>query len=49
MRLAGIDVSIDHSVRAASAFAAAGGGLTLDNIVQTADWSCESVLQKFYY
>ena len=38
-----------HSVRAASASAAAGTGLTTNDILNAADWSTESVFRKFYY
>ena len=38
-----------HSVRAASASAAAGAGLTTIDILNAADWSTESVFRKFYY
>ena len=45
LRLAGIDVSIfsGHSVRGASTSAAAGAGATMNDIMQVADWSSESV------
>ena len=38
-----------HSVRAAAASTAAISGLTEENILKVADWSSESVFQKFYY
>ena len=51
LRLAGIDVSIfsGHSVRGASTSAAAGTGITMNDIMQAADWSSESVFRRFYY
>ena len=49
--LAGIDVSIfsGHSMRGASTSAAAGAGITMNDIMQAADWSSESVFRRFYY
>ena len=38
-----------HSVRGASTSAAAGGGVTMTDIMQAADWSTESVFRRFYY
>ena len=51
LKLAGIDVSIfsGHSVRGASTSAAAGAGVTMNDIMQAADWSTESVFHRFYY
>jgi len=51
LRLAGIDVSIfsGHSVRGASTSAAAGAGITTDDILKAADWSSDSVFRRFYY
>ena len=51
LKLAGIDVSIfsGHSVRGASTSAAAGAGATMNDIMQAADWSTESVFRRFYY
>ena len=48
LKLAGINVSLfsGHSVRGASTSAAAGAGV---DIMQAADWSTESVFQRFYY
>ena len=48
---AGIDTSIfkAHSTRSASVSAAAAYGVTTNDILQAADWSCDSVLQRFYY
>ena len=47
LTLAGIDTSTfkAHSVRGASVSAAASAGLTSN----AADWSSESVFQRFYY
>ena len=49
--LAGIDTKTfkAHSVRGASASAAASAGLTTNQIMNAADWSLESVFQRFYY
>jgi len=51
LKLAGIDVSIfsGHSVGGASTSAAAGAGATMNDIMQAADWSTESVFRRFYY
>ena len=51
LRLAGIDVSIfsAHSVRGASTSAAAGAGVTTNDILKAADWSSDSVFRRFYY
>ena len=51
LKLADVDMSIfsDHSVRGASTLAAAGAGVTMNEIMQAADWSTESVFQRFYY
>ena len=38
-----------HSVRGASTSAVAGAGVTMNEIMQAADWSTESVFQRFYY
>ena len=48
---AGIDTNIfkAHSVRGASTSAAVNAGLTTNDILNAADWSSESVFQKFYY
>lgn len=48
---AGIDTAIfkAHSVRGAAATAAAAAGITTMDIMNAADWSTESVFQKFYY
>ena len=48
---AGIDTSTfkAHSVRGASVSAAASAGLTSNQILHAADWSSESVFQRFYY
>ena len=49
--LAGIDTKTfkAHSVRGASASAAASASLTTNQIMNAADWSSESVFQRFYY
>ena len=49
--LAGIDTNTfkAHSVRGASASAAVSAGLTTNQILNAADWSSESVFQRFYY
>ena len=49
--LAGIDTSTfkAHSVRGAFVSAAASTGLTTNQILNAADWSSESVFQRFYY
>ena len=51
MELAGINPDIfgAHSTRGASASAAARGGITLEDILKAANWSSESVFQKFYH
>lgn len=48
---AGIDTSIfkAHSVRGASSTAAHNAGVTTCDIMNAADWSSQSVFQKFYY
>ena len=48
---AGIDTAIfsAHSTRGASSSAAAKVGITTNDILKAADWSSESVFQKFYY
>jgi hypothetical protein len=48
---AGVDTSIfhAHSVRGASSSTAANMGVTTNDILKAADWSSESVFQKFYY
>ena len=48
---AGIDTSVfaAHSVRGASSSTAANLGITTNDILKAADWSSESVFQKFYY
>ena len=48
---AGIDTSIfkAHSTRSAATTAAANKGVTTSDILNAADWSSESVFQKFYY
>lgn len=48
---AGVDTTIfkAHSVRSAATTTAATAGLTMSIILDAADWSTESVFQKFYY
>ena len=48
---AGIDSAIfgAHSTRGASALAAVRGGVTLEDILKAANWSSESVFQRFYH
>ena len=48
---AGVDPNIfgAHSTRGASASAAARGGITTEDILNAANWSSESVFQKFYH
>ena len=38
-----------HSVRNASVSAAASAGVTTNQIMEAAEWSSESVFQRFYY
>ena len=38
-----------HSTQAASSMKAAMVGMTLEEIIQAADWSCKGVSQKFYH
>ena len=47
----GIDSSIfgAHSIRGASASAAAKGGITTEDILKAANWSSESFFQRFYH
>ena len=48
---AGIDTNIfsAHSVRGASATAAKDKGVTLTDILHTADWSSDTTFRRFYY
>jgi len=48
---AGIDTAIfsAHSTRGTSSSAAANVGITTNDILKAANWSSESVFQKFYY
>ena len=49
---AGIDTTIifkAHSTRGALVSAAANAGITISEIMQSADWSCESTFKRFYY
>lgn len=43
------DIFKAHSVRGAATSAAAKEGVTLNDILKAADWSNETVFQKFYY
>ena len=51
MGKAGVDTTIfkAHSVRSASVSTAASAGVTTADILKAADWSSQSVFQKFYY
>ena len=48
---AGVNTEIfkAHSTRGASTSAAASSGVTTEDILKAADWSSETVFQKFYY
>ena len=43
------DIFKAHSVRSAAVSSAANAGITTNDILKAADWSSESVFQKFYY
>ena len=51
LELSGIDTSIfnAHSVRRASSSKAANMGMTTNDILKAANWSSESVFQRFYH
>ena len=51
LSMAGIDTSRfkAHSTRSASVTAAASAGVTTNQIIEAADWSSDSVFQRFYY
>ena len=51
MEKAGIDTNIfkAHSTRGAATMAAANAGITTEDILKEADWSSDTVFQKFYY
>ena len=53
LQSAGIDTTTcifkAHSVKGASASVAASAGITTNQILEAADWSSESVFQRFYY
>ena len=51
LKLAGVDTDTfkSHSVRRASATAAASAGITTNQIMEAADWRSESVFERFYY
>ena len=38
-----------HSIRSAAALAAASAGITVNQILEAANWSSKSVFQQFYY
>ena len=48
---AGIDTSVfkAHSVRGDSSTAASMKGVSIEDILRTADWSNDSTFQRFYY
>ena len=50
-KLAGIntDTFKSHSVRRASTSTAASAGVTINQILDAADWRSESVFERFYY
>ena len=51
LKQAGINTEIfsAHCIRGASASAAARGRVTLEDILKAANWSSESVFQRFYH
>jgi hypothetical protein len=51
LELAGIDTGTfkAHSTRGAAASAAASAGMSVTDILKTADWSSESTFTQFYY
>ncbi len=51
LECAGIDTNIFsyHSIREAASSMASKGGVTTGDILKAADWSSESVIQKFYH
>lgn len=51
MGKAGVNMEIfkAHSVQSASTSAAATAGITTSDILKAADWSSETVFQKFYH
>ena len=51
LEAAGIDTTVftAHSAQGASSSAAANLGITTNDILKAADWSSESVFQRFYY
>ncbi len=51
LECAGIDTNIfsGHSIRGAASSMASKGGVTTGDILKAADWSSESVFQKFYH
>ena len=51
LETAGIDTAVftAHLVQGAASSTAANMGITTNNILKAADWSSESIFQKFYY
>ena len=51
MEKAGIDISVFkvHSTRGAAVTAAANAGITTEDILKAANWSSDTVFNKFYY
>jgi hypothetical protein len=51
LQKAGVKTSVfqAHSTRAASTTKAAMSGMTVEDIMKTADWTSKGVFQKFYY
>ena len=51
MKNAGVDTSIysAHSTRGASASKAVANGVSIDSVLQTANWSRESTFTRFYH
>jgi len=51
LQAAGVDITTftSHSVRGASSSAAAGAGMTVNDILKVADWCSEFTFKRFYY
>ena len=48
--MAGIELGYsDHSTRGASTSAAAAGGLSIDLILEAADWASAQTFERFYH
>ena len=49
--LAGVDSSVfkSHSTRGAASSAAARAGLSVDDIIKTANWTNDNTFRRFYY